>query len=385
MGCVLAPAAGAAGAPVRKRKRDPTPWIGAALGLIALGLLGYSQRNRLVPGQNDFVQLYAGARLSGTPQLYEPEACKKVHVEVLGLCLQGVYYSRPPFYAFLLRPLARLPYQAAYWLFQTISLGAFVWFLRMWLPRRPELLLFASLCLPVLSNFLTGQDLAFALLAFALSTEAMRRSRDFAGGLLLALCAIKIHLFILVPVVLLIHRKWKVLWGGASGAAVLAAISFLSDGWDWPRRYLALLGNPELHPGAEHMPTLRGLVFAATGSESRALLILLSALVVLTLVWIAWRGSLEFGLALALPAGLLIGYHAYLQDCVILLMTFLLALEHSNWPVLRGAVALAITPPVFLFLLAGEPWNAVVPAVLMICITLAAINAAMKRSAPAHE
>lgn len=360
-------------------------WIGVALGCILLVGIGYTQRSRFLWGHNDFAQLYAGARLSGTPQLYQPAASKKIHMEAFGFWLEGVYYSRPPFYAFLLRPLARLPYLAAYWLFQTISLGAFVWFLRTWTPRRPELLVFVSLCLPVLSNFLTGQDLAFPLLAFALSIEQMRRGRDFSAGLMLALCAIKIHLFVLVPVVLLIHRRWKVLCGGATGGAVLVTASFLSDGWNWPGRYLALLGNGELHPGPEHMPTLRGFVFAVTGFESQALLILLSTLTVLAMAWIAWRGNLEFGLAFALPAGLLIGYHAYLQDCMMMLMTFVLALEHAKWPVLRCGVALAITPPVFLFLLAGKPWNVFVPAALMICMILAAISLTKKPMPASHQ
>lgn len=362
-----------------RTKRDFMRWIGAALGLIVLGVLGYTQRDRFVPGRNDFVQLYAGARLSGTSQLYEPDASKKIHLEVLGVWLESVYYSRPPFYGFLLRPLGTLPYLSAYWLFQAMSFGAFVWFLWIWAPRHRELVVFASLCLPVLSNFLAGQDLAFALLASALAIEAMRRGHDFAAGLLLALCATKIHLFALVPVVLLINQRWKVLGGGASAGVVLAAISFLSDGWDWPRRYLVLLSNPELHPGPDHMPTLRGLIFAVTGGESQAWLIALSTLVVLALLWIAWRSSVEFGLAFALVGGLLIGYHAYLQDCMILLLTFVLVLEHSRSPALRGAIALAISPPVFLLLLGGKPWNAAVPIALLICMTLAVIALTVPR------
>jgi len=364
------------------RRRDSQQWIGAALGLILLGLLAYTQRDRFLPGQNDFVQLYAGARLSGTPQLYNPEASKKVHLEVLGLWLQSVYYSRPPFYALLLRPLGKLPYPVAYWLFQALSFGAFAAFLWIWAPRCRELLLFTSLCLPVLSNFLTGQDLAFALLAAALAIESMRRGRDFAAGLLLSICAIKIHLFGLVPVVLLLHKRWTVLAGGALGGAAMLTASFASDGWDWPRRYLALLANPDLHPGPEHMPTLRGLLFAFTGYEMPWTLIALSIVVTAAVVYIAWRSDLEFALAFALVGGLLIGYHAYLQDCMILLLVFVLVLEHSRWVPLRGAMALALTPPLFLFLTAGRPWNAAVPLALLALLAMAAIKPARYFGSP---
>jgi hypothetical protein len=68
------------------------------------------------------------------------------------------------------------------------------------------------------------------------------------------------------------------------------------------------------------------------------------------------------------------GYHAALSDCMILLMTFVLVLEHSRFAPLRGTVAFAITPPVFFCLMEGRPWNAVVPVALMITMGLAAIN-----------
>lgn len=356
--------------------RDPVRFIGAAVGLLFLGLLGYTQRERFLVGQNDFVQLYAGSQLSGTPGLYDPGANKQVHIRVWGVWLESVYYSRPPFYALVLRPLGVLPYRAAYYAFEFLSTLALIAFLRIWVPRCRELLLFAGLCLPLLANILTGQDLAFVLLAAAIAIEAMRRQQDFAAGLLLSLCAIKIHLFALVPIVLVLHRRWGVLQGGSVGGLVLCTVSFLSDGRDWAQRYLALLSNPELHPGAEHMPTLRGLVYAFTASELPWVVVVLSFVVALAVVHIGRRSNLEFGLAFALVGGLLVGYHAYLQDCTILLLVFVLVLEHSGSVWLRGATALALTPPVFLFLTAGKPWNAFVPLALLALLTTAVIRPA---------
>jgi hypothetical protein len=362
--------------PALRPRRDSLQWIGAALGVVFLGLLGYMHRDRFLSGRNDFVQLYTGARLSGTSGLYDPQANKEVHARALGVALESVYYSRPPFYALALRPLGKLPYPAAYWIFEFLSFVALAAFLRMWAPGCPELLLYASLCLPLLSNLLAGQDLAFVLLAAGGAIAAMRHGRDFAAGVLFSLCAIKLHLFVLVPLVLLIHRRWGVLKGGAAAGLVLLGASFLSDGFDWPQRYLALLSNPELHPGAEHMPTLRGLVYAFTGMEAPWVVGVLSCAVVLAVIHIARPGNLEFALAFALVGGLLIGYHAYLQDCAILLLVFVLVLEHSRWVPLRAATALALTPPLFLFLTAGKPWNAAVPLALLVLLALAAIRPA---------
>jgi hypothetical protein len=98
---------------------------GSMFGLVMLAIGGFPALDRFLPGRNDFLQLYGGARLSGTPQLYEPAASKKIEMELVGVWLEGVYYSRPPFYAFLLGPLVKLPYLTAYWLFPAISVGAF--------------------------------------------------------------------------------------------------------------------------------------------------------------------------------------------------------------------------------------------------------------------
>jgi Glycosyltransferase family 87 len=270
-------------------KIDWIQWISAAVGLTLLIFLGLLQRDRFFPGQNDFLQLHAGAKLSGTPELYSPVAARRIHRESAGVELEGVYYSRPPFYAVMLRPLARLPYRSAYWTFEGLSFAAFAIFLFLFVPQCKELVLFSSLCFPLLSNFLNGQDVTMVLLAAGCSILAIRNGYGFLGGLLLSLCAIKGHLFVLTPLVFLLYRRWSVLAGGGAGGAVLTAISFLADGPDWPHRYLTLLANPELHPNPSSMPNLRGLVFGIAGAEHPAAYWLLTSLVVAAVAWLAWK------------------------------------------------------------------------------------------------
>jgi hypothetical protein len=355
------------------KKFDWIQWISAAVGLTLLVFLALLQRDRFFPGQNDFLQLYAGAKLSGTPELYSPIAARRIHQESVGLELIGVYYSRPPFYADMLRPLGWLPYRAAYWTFEGISFVAFAVFLILFVPQCKELILFSSLCFPLLSNFLNGQDVTLVLLLAAGTILAIRREHDFAAGLLLSLCAIKGHLFVLTPLVFLIHRRWMVLIGGAVGGAVLTAVSFLTDGRDWPRRYLTLLSNPELHPNPASMPNLRGLVFGLTGEDYPAMYWALTVLVVAVVVWLAWKmADLEMALAMSLIAGLLVGYHAYLQDAVLLLLPFAIVIARSKVVSLRVLIALAILPPVYICLLMGRPWNIAVPVMLMAVLGVAA-------------
>jgi hypothetical protein len=345
-------------------------------------LSGFLQRDRFFSGQNDFLQLYAGAKLSGTPDLYSPIAARRIHRECVGIELVGVYYSRPPFYADLLRPLGHLPYRAAYWTFESISFAAFVVFLILFVPQCKELVLFSSLCFPLLSNFLNGQDVTLVLLLAAGSILAIRHEHDFVAGLLLSLCAIKGHLFVLTPLVFLIHRRWMVLSGGAFGGAVLAVMSFLSDGPDWPRRYLTLLSNPELHPNPSSMPNLRGLVFGLTGEEYPAMYWMLTVIVVVGVVWLAWKiRDLEMAFAMSMVAGLLVGYHAYLQDAVLLL-PFAIVIAKSKVVLLRVLMALAILPPIYICLLMGRPWNVAVPLMLITVLGVAALSRTAPRPVP---
>jgi Glycosyltransferase family 87 len=354
------------------KKIDWIQWISAAVGLTLLIFLGLLQRDRFFPGQNDFLQLYAGAKLSGTPDLYSPIAARRIHRESAGVELVGVYYSRPPFYADLLRPLGWLPYRAAYWTFESLSFAAFAVFLILFVPQCKELVLFSSLCFPLLSNFLNGQDVTLVLLLAAGSILAIRYEHDFVAGLLLSLCAIKGHLFVLTPLVFLIHRRWMVLAGGAVGGVALTAMSFLTDGWDWPRRYLTLLENPELHPSPSSMPNLRGLVFGITGEEFPAVYWVLTIFVVAAVVWLAWKmRDLEMAFAMSVVAGLLVGYHAYLQDAVLLLLPFAIVIAKSKAVPLRVLMALAILPPIYICLLMGRPWNVAVPVTLMAVLGVA--------------
>jgi len=355
---------------------DWIQWISAAVGLTLLMFLGLLQRDRFFPGQNDFLQLYAGAKLSGTTDLYSPAAARRIHRESAGVELEGVYYSRPPFYAAMLRPLAMLPYRAAYWTFQGISFAAFAVFLILFVPQCKELILFSSLCFPLLSNFLNGQDVTLVLLCAAGCILAIRNGHGFLGGLLLSLCAIKGHLLVLTPLVFLIHRRWSVLAGGAAGGFLLVMLSFLTDGWDWPRRYLTLLANPELHPNPSSMPNLRGLVFGIAGAEHPAAYWLLTILVVAAVAWLAWKmRDLEMAFAFSLVAGLLVGYHAYLQDAVLLLLPFAIVIAKSNAKPLRVLMALSILPPIYIGLMMGRPYNVAVP-LMLIAVLVAAVQPA---------
>jgi hypothetical protein len=141
------------------------------------------------------------------------------------------------------------------------------------------------------------------------------------------------------------------------------------------RRYLTLLQNPELHPNPSSMPNLRGLIFGIAGAEHPAAYWLLTILVVAAVAWLAWRiQDLEMAFAMSLVAGLLVGYHAYLQDAVLLLLPFAIVIAKSKVVPLRVLMALAILPPIYICLMVGRPYNIAVPLVLIAVLAAALTN-----------
>ena len=159
------------------------------VGILLLAGWGYLHRDRALQGHNDFMQLYAGASLIGSNGLYSIPANQKLLVDKTGLALEGVNFTRLPFYAVLLRPLSWLPYRSAYAVFSIVSLGLFAAFIAMHRRDVRELPLFASLSIPALATFINGQDVAVVLFLAGLAVYLMRREWKLVAGLVLALCA----------------------------------------------------------------------------------------------------------------------------------------------------------------------------------------------------
>ena len=351
--------------------KDKGPiWMAAALGAVLLAGFGYMQRDRALHGLNDFMQLYAGATLVGSPQLYDIAANQQVTLKATGMALEGVNYTRPPFYAAFLRPLAHMPYQTAYVVFELISLAALIGFVALFRREVPELALFVGLSLPAVMALLNGQDITLVVFLVGGAILLMRKDRDVAAGVLLSLCAIKFHLLLLLPIALLVRGKWRVLAGGAFGGAVLAAISFLAAGWRWPLAYRALLANPITNSSVEIAPNLRPLLHA-TGTDGLPGIVLSGLVIAGAVTFLSARARTpELAIALSLVGSLLISYHATPSDALLLVPAFVLVMRNTADKALRTAAALILTPPVYLCLLGGLPSSLAMPVVELLFLGL---------------
>ena len=140
-------------------------------------------------------------------------------------------WSYPPLFGLVLAPLARLPLWLAQSLFVSASLALYLAVTRrlagpqawpVWLALVPSLAL----------NLQAGQNgLLTGGLAGAAALALLRR-RTVAAGAAIAALAIKPHLAVMFPVILVLQRRWHALLVAGAGAAALTALSFAALGWD---------------------------------------------------------------------------------------------------------------------------------------------------------
>lgn len=335
------------------------------IGFVFLFLLGYLQRERALAGLNDFTAFYTAAHLAGTPDLYSKPANLDFIRSLHGLTLENVVYIRPPFYAALLKPLAALPYLHAYALFSLATFASFVWFVFRFSRQSPEVLHFAAFSIPFISALCGGQDTPFLLLSVGASILLNRGQRPFAAGVALSLCLLKFHLFLFVPVFLVLKRQWAVLAGGICGSTALFAVGMLVNGPQSTILWLNVLRDPWINASAAVMPNIHGLTsILGAGAWLDGVLILL---VVLGFLWVARRtDNYEYLFALSLVCGLLVSYHSSVVDDLLLLAVFAMVVNSTDSKPLRILSALLLTPIPYLFTLAqAPPFNLLLPLALL--------------------
>lgn len=274
------------------------------------------------PPGSDFIPLYAASKLLGTPDLYVPEVFYRTEIAVTGLYPRDVLiFTRPPFVAALAWPLSLLPYEPAHALWFILRVLAVLGFIAIWPVRWPDLgrlpaILAVGWSFPLSFALLNGQDSPFLLLWMAVA-ERFHDRRPWVAGLALALCMAKYHLFLLLPVFLLVHRR-RLIPGFLAGCGALAGLSFAVAGLNWPRAYLALLRLPVVIADVQIMPNIHGLMLPFTGEV--ALCIVVAVLAIAGIL----RLNASLALAVTLSASFLLSYHAYFADLTVLLPAALL-------------------------------------------------------------
>ncbi len=370
-------------------RRVVGPLILFALPVIMLLVAVYAPS--ALPAGMDFSALYNTnlALVHGVP-IYDLEAVESLAVQASGIPPDKFFLARfpyPPWYALSTFYLGFLPAQTAATLWFEMNLVMLllsVWFLTDGLSGRLRLVAFplALLFFPVLGALSVGQYDFPVLLGTSLLIYSLRRENVALTALGAALLTFKPHVGALILLSALIHlitsrNKFvrRAMRSVLMAGVVLFAVGFLADS-AWIISYPAMLlnyqgeGNVSSCSECASLPVFLSRWFF-DGSLSKAALIALGLLILLTGIFFARRNALlrshELFLTSALLITLLISPYLYNYDFVLLLIPFAVLAA-------RGGMAQKIfmligyLVPTFAILLLGRDGNV---SLLVVTIFLA--------------
>jgi len=317
----------------------------ALLGLVALVVYFVQHFPQMQTGM-DFTHFYAAARIvhdGRGAQLYETAVQDEYMARYTGRV--GPYFNHPPFEALGYLPFCLSQLRTAYALwtvFNALLLIAVARLLPAPLSLRwgwQVLLLLSLLFVPLLLNFLQGQDALVLLFFLCAAFVAAEADHSFLSGCLLAGGLVKFH--VTVPVVILLlwcapRRMWR---GFALTALGLLLASVEISGWrviaTYPRFVFQLNALPLAGIHWEAMANLRGL-WVSLFPQKPTLAPWLTAVSSLTLFAIAVHAARlaakakmhRLSWAMAVVTAILVSYHLSPHDLTVLLLPVALIVDH---------------------------------------------------------
>lgn len=278
------------------------------------------------------------------------------HRELLDL------FVSPPFVAYLWLPFAALPYLASALLWAIISASLLVlslWLLRPLVPRLAghgfgTLLLVALSTQAVIELLADGQDSAISLLLMVVGLRLLLTRRDLAAGAILGLGVFKPQLFLAMPLLFLLQRRWRALGSWLAISSALSVLSIALVGFNGVRAYLRLLTSDVYMKGiaeplAWKMESLAGFSRSVLPESVAAVALPIAGLAFLPFLAMFLRVAskpaedrrdfvLLYGLTLLLTAAG--DPHFFVYDCVILLIPAVVLLEElPDNPAVRLSLA----------------------------------------------
>ena len=279
-------------------------------------------------------------------------------------------YNHPPFEALAFVPLSRIPYFAAYLLWDfanLLILFGLPFVLRPQIPvlQRTPVFWFplaAVAFFPIFIALLQGQDIILLLLLFALVYVALKENAEFSAGCWLGLGLFRFHLVLPLILILCLQKKRRAILGFLTVATGLGLISIAVVGWKGALAYPGYVWHLEAIGGhgsivPADMPNLRGLV--ATTLARRAShfvsdgLIALLSIGLFLFVSAKWKitaadPTFDLGFSLATVATVLASYHAFAYDLSLLLLPVLLLVNHLETTAsCRGRRRFMLLGPIF--------------------------------------
>lgn len=318
-------------------------------------------------------------------------------------------YTHPPFEALLFVPFSYFPFKVAFVLWDLMNVGvlcATVFLLRPHLPHLRARLgwslsgMIALAFFPVFYTLLQGQDAILLLFIYALAFKGLEEDHPVTAGGWLALGLFKPHLVVPFVLLLVLQKRYKVLYGFFPVAAALVLLSGLLV------KVKAILAYPFYVLQVEReltatlfvpagMPNLRGLLYVLFGDDVK-LDALLWALCIAWFVFAAWKcralsRSLRARLAFCLASltTVLVAHHVVTYDLsmllipVFLLIDYLLAKDQHSWPAWLASVPLTLFFFPLVTLLLSLQWRLF--ALMAWLLIISSIGVALELSSMARK
>jgi hypothetical protein len=327
-----------------------------------------------VPGalRHDFLNIYVGGTLAASgrlAELHNQDVQLRLERELVPTLDNLVPFVRPHFYALLLSPLGLFPLNTALWLWiglhTTVLFGCWFWAVRQW---GPDALIFGSLYLPTALGISHGQDGVFMLVVVISAYRLASQGRDGAAGAVAALTLMKFHLTFLIPVCMIVQKRWRMLGAFCVAAGGLVLVSAVTAGWAGMVSYVELLrakNLPHLSPSPELMVNIHSLT-ANFGIEQPLVSVVLIALVSALVFVAVWHAPLWRFWCASLIGSILVGPHVFGYDAAMLLLPVWLVAAYSRSTLTRGFTTVLTIPLLFFCSALGVPWSTL-PSLVLLC------------------
>ena len=214
---------------------------------------------------NDLTLVYIGVRIGlehGWSHIYSLPLQHELFTQLRPHAVfnDGERFISPPPFAWLVVPLSAAGPAVTVYAWMVVSLFALVaaWWIAapgQW-PMRGLWLLAAAAWYPVLYGFSLAQPDLVIVLVVVVAWRLAEARRPYLAGAVLGLSAIKPQLVLLIPAVLLLAARWRIVAAWAATVAILAGASLLAVGGQGLNDYLSLLNE------AQHVTNNRYFTFA---------------------------------------------------------------------------------------------------------------------------
>ncbi len=202
-------------------------------------LHGLRIRNAVVWGR-DFINVWTGGRLAldgKLSALYDPERYRAFQDLAFGTITQH-NFSYPPIALFIATPIAGFPYPVAYVLWTMVGGGLFIGAARAFVRSTDGFPVWLVIFTPAsLINIWAGHY-GFIIGAIWLYAFARVDRAPGRAGVAVSLLAIKPHLALFIPFILVHRKKWTTMAVAAAGVVILIVASGGCFGFDLWRQYV---------------------------------------------------------------------------------------------------------------------------------------------------